>query len=678
MKRTISALLLAATFLAAPSATSAQQALNLQMADIRAFIEDVARVTGRTFIIDPRVQGNVSISSNAAIGRDELLDVLFSTLRANGLIAVPVSDSAYRVLPDQNAAQQPTDPRGSVGFATEVFRLNSIDAAAAMEVLRPLVGPQGVVLATPQGNTLVVADYTDNLDRISALLNQIDQDRTTIEVISLRNSSAREVIAAVNQLVATPGQQGGARNTRIALAPVESSNSIVLRGDPTLVQSVLAIITDLDRRAASTDDVRVVRLQHANAGTLLPVLQQLIGQTPTVPTNGQPGEMMTPAPAAAAAPSPGAAGVPAHSGFQTQPGRRANIALFEGTNALVISADPETQRILADVIRQLDTRREQVLVEAIVVEASDDTAKALGVQFLLGRQDRAAPFFATNYSNSAPSILALTGAIAGGNVSQPNDSNLQALRAAAIASLVGTQGALAGGAGVSNGLLFGMIVNAVRSDATSNILSTPSIMTLDNESASLLVGQEVPITTGEVLGVANTNPFRTVQREDVGVQLEVKPQINADGAITLVLRQEVSSVAGPVGTGSSELILNKREIQTTVLVDDGDIIVLGGLLDQNDRFQVDRVPGLGNIPIVGALFRSNTVDRTKRNLMVFIRPTIVRNPTDAQNVTAPRYDYIRNLQIGGRPGGRSSLDDAVQNYLHANPPVPTAPSGAPR
>jgi general secretion pathway protein D len=671
VKRIISALLLAASLLAAPSAVS-QQALNLQMADIRAFIEDVARVTGRTFIIDPRVQGNVTISSNAAIGRDELLDVLFSTLRANGLIAVPVGDSAFRVLPDQNAAQLPTAPNGSVGFATEVYRLNSIDAAAAMEVLRPLVGQQGVVLATPQGNTLVVADYTDNLQRIRTLLDQIDQDRTTIEVISLRNSSAREVIAAVNQLVTPPGQ-GPTRSSRIALAPVESSNSIVLRGDPTLVHSVLAIITDLDRRAASTDDVRVVRLQHANAERLLPVLQQLIGQTPTAPAGTSPGDVI---PAASAAPPlPGA---PALPGLQTQPGRRANIAWFEGANALIISADPETQRILADVIRQLDTRREQVLVEAIVVEVSDDTAKALGVQFLLGGDGKAAPFFATNYTNSAPSLLALTGAIAGGNAVPSGDSTLDALRAAAIASLIGTNGALAGGAGTSNGLLFGMIVNAVRSDATSNLLSTPSVMTLDNESASLLVGQEVPITTGEALGVANTNPFRTVQRQDVGVQLEVKPQINADGAITLVLRQEVSSVAGPVSTGYNELILNKREIQTTVLVDDGDIIVLGGLLDQNERLQVDRVPGLGNIPVLGALFRNNTVDRDKRNLMVFIRPTIVRNTADAQNVTAPRYNYIRDLQIGARPGAKSSLDDAVQNYLRANPPVSVPPGGPDR
>ncbi len=354
------------------------------MADIRAFIQDVARVTGRTFIIDPRVQGNVTISSNAAIGRDELLDVLFSTLRANGLIAVPIGDSAFRVLPDQNAAQHPTAPNGSVGFATEVFRLNSIEAAAAMEVLRPLVGPQGVVLATPQGNTLVVADYTDNLLRIRTLLDQIDQDRTTIEVISLRNSSAREIIAVVNQLVAPPGQ-AATRSSRIALAPVESSNSIVLRGDPTLVQSVLAIIADLDRRAASTDDVRVVRLQHANAERLLPVLQQLVGQTPTTPAGTAAGDAAPPASAAAPL-----AAAPALPGLQTQPGRRANIAWFEGANALVISADPETQRMLADVIRQLDTRREQVLVEAIVVEVSDDAAKELGVQFLLGGDGKAA------------------------------------------------------------------------------------------------------------------------------------------------------------------------------------------------------------------------------------------------------------------------------------------------
>lgn len=645
---------------------SGQDALNLRSADIRAFIQDVARVTGRTFIIDPRVMGTVTIAGEGTMNPAEMFEVFLSTLRANGLIAIPAGNNSYRIVPDQNAATQAAT---GAGFATEVYRLNNLDAAAAVELLRPLVGQQGVVLATPQGNTLVVADYADNLRRIRGLIAEIDRDRARIETVSLRNSSAREIIAAVNQLMATQGAQGPARNTRIALAPVESSNSIVVRGDPAVVQSVLAIIEDLDRRAASTDDVRVVRLQHASAEKLLPVLQQIIGQTPTQPGANNPGEGAPPQAAAA----------PPQTAVPQLAGRRANIAFFDGANALVISADPETQRILGDVIRQLDTRREQVLVEAIVVEVSDDTAKNLGVQFLLsGDSKSGAPFFATNYSNSAaPSLLAVTGAIAGaGNL--PSGTAADALRNNAIASLLNTNGALFGFGGRANDLLFGAIVNAVKSDAASNLLSTPSVMTLDNEKASLLVGQEIPVTTGEVLGSANVNPFRTVQRQDVGIQLEVKPQINVDGAITLLLRQEVSSVAGPVSATFNELVVNKREITTTVLVDDGDIVVLGGLLDQNQRLLYDGVPGLAEIPGIGALFRNRQIERTKRNLMVFIRPRIVRNPADAQTVTAPRYDYIRNQQIGGQlSGGRSTLEETVRDYIRANPPAPQPQSAAP-
>ncbi len=674
LKRMVVAFLAAGPLLTASVPGLGQEALNLRSADIRAFIQDVARVTGRTFIIDPRVMGTVTIAGEGAMNPADMFEVFLSTLRANGLIAIPSGDNSYRVVPDQGAAQQAAT---GAGFATEVYRLNNLDAAAAAEVLRPLVGPQGVVIATPQGNTLVIADYADNLRRIRGLIIEIDRDRSRIETVSLRNSSSREIIAAVNQLMATQGAQGPARNTRLTMAPVESSNSIIVRGDPAMVQSVLAIIADLDARAASTDDVRVIRLQHASAEKLLPVLQQIIGQTPTQPANGS-GE---------GGPPQGAAPplLPQQAAVPQLTGRRANIAFFEGTNALVISADPETQRILGDVIRQLDTRREQVLVEAIVVEVSDDTAKQLGVQFLVsGDAKSGAPFFATNYSNSAPSLLALTGAIAaGGNL--PAGGATDALRNNAIASVLGANGALFGLAGQANDLLFGMIVNAVKTDATSNLLSTPSVMTLDNERATLLVGQEVPVTTGEVLGSANVNPFRTVQRQDVGIQLEVRPQINVDGAITLRLRQEVSSVAGPVSATFSELVLNKREITTTVLVDDGDIVVLGGLLDQNQRMQYDRVPGLSDIPGLGAFFRNNDIQRTQRNLMIFIRPRIVRNAVDAQAVTAPRYDYIRTQQTGSPYyDGRSTLDEAVRQYLRANPPIapaaaspPPAPPAAP-
>jgi general secretion pathway protein D len=645
----------------------AQQALNLQSADIRAFIQDVARVTGRTFIIDPRVQGTVTIASDGPLQPEELVEVLMSTLRANGLIAVPAGGNAFRIVPDSSAAQQPpvSGEAGNV-FATEIFELNSIDAAAAAEVLRPLIGPQGVIQATPQGNILVIADYTDNLRRIRALITRIDLDQTAIRAVTLRNSSAAEIIDVVNQLLAPPGQEGAARSSRLSMAPVESSNSIVLRGEPLLLEQVVAIIADLDERAARTDDVRVVRLQHANAQTLLPVLQQLVGQTPT-PTAAAEGE----APEAEAAP-------PAQPIAASPTGRRANIALFQSANALIINADPETQRVLGDVIRQLDVRREQVLVEAIVVEVSDDTAKRLGVQFLLaGNDDSNVPFFATTYSNAAPNLLAITGAIAGEETLEEDSDTLAALRDLAVASLLRANGALFGFGGESNDALFGLIVNAVKNDAASNLLSTPSVLTLDNEEATLLVGQEVPITTGEVLSADNTNPFRTIQREDVGIQLEVKPQINAGGAITLLLRQEVSSIAGPLGPNIGEVVLNKREITTTVLVDDGDIVVLGGLLDQNDLLDVEKVPGLGDIPILGALFRSTAVERHKRNLMVFIRPTIVRNALDAQAITAPRFNYMRAREV--EANGVSALQEAVREYMRANPPYSPPPfsPGAP-
>jgi len=661
VKPLLKALCLSIPLIAAPMAAPAQQVVNLQNADIRAFIQDVAKVTGRTFIVDPRVQGTVTVASDRPMSRDELLEVLLSTLRANGLVAIPTGANAYRIVPDEGAAQQPGSVGRAAGFATEVFRLQSIDAATAAEVLKPLVGRQGVVIASPQGNSLVVADYADNLRRLRGLIARIDQDQGAMEIVSLRNGSAREIIGVINQLM---GGQGG-RTPRLAIAPVESSNAIVLRGDPAMVRQVKALIADLDQRAASTDDVRVIRLQHASAEKLLPVLQQLVGQalTPAANANGP-----TPAPISATpVAAPGAANAARRS---------ANIARFDGANALVISADPDTQRVLADVIRQLDSRREQVLVEAIVVEISDGVAQQLGVQFALGGQrGSGVPFFATNFPDTGPSLLGLGAAAAGDQVLDPDSSALQQLRAGALSALAGVNGGLGGFGGQSGDALFGAIIKAVKSDSGSNLLSTPSILTLDNEAASILVGQEIPVTTGEVLGDANSNPFRTIQRQNVGVQLEVKPQINAGGAITLFLRQEVSSVAGPVSAGYNELVLNKRELETTVLVDDGQVVVLGGLLDQNERLNTDKVPVLGDIPGLGALFRSTDKERQKRNLMVFIRPRIVRSQADAQALSAQRYNYVRADEAATYPDRRSELEALVRDYLAANPP--SAPTAAP-
>lgn len=648
----------------AASAVEQGQALDLQGVDLRAFIQDVSRATGSTFILDPRVQGTVTITSQARMQAPELLGVLLATLRANGLVAIPAGQNTYRVVPDEGAAQQPGSAgRDGLGYATEVFTLRHVDARAAAETLKGLVGRGGVVAPTPQGNGLLIADYADNLARLRALVAQLDQDRSDIRTIALRNSSAREIAAVLTRLVATPGAGEGARAGSISVIPVESSNTLMLRGDPAAVERFATVVVDLDQRASASGDVRVVRLQHADAGQLLPVLQQLVGQ----PHDS--GE----AAGAQAAANADEAAAPSLPG-----GRRAKLARFPGANAIVIAADAETQRMLAEVIAQLDTRRAQVLVEAIVVEVSDGTAKKLGVQFLLAGKDGNVPFAATNFPGDAPGLLPLAAAATVGRDAEEG-SSADDLGTAALQSLLGTAGGLLGIGGGNSDRLFGAIITAVKSDNQSNLLSTPSILTLDNQEARILVGQEVPITTGEVLGDANTNPFRTTERQDVGIQLEVRPQINPGGGITLALRQEVSAIAGVLSAGSADVVLNKREIETTVQVDDGHIVVLGGLLDQGESLSVDKIPVLGDIPVAGGLFRSKKRERTRTNLMIFIRPTILRTADDAREATAPRYEYMRESDPGVDAGERAALDAIVQDYLRAEPPrsANPAPAGTP-
>jgi general secretion pathway protein D len=344
------------------------------------------------------------------------------------------------------------------------------------------------------------------------------------------------------------------------------------------------------------------------------------------------------------------------------------------------------------VIRQLDVRRPQVLVEAIIVEISDTAAQQLGVQlFLSGLRGSSIPFGITNYSNIAPNIGTIAGAVAarelGGTTTTVTTSTGSTttttagtgsdLINTAASQLSGINGGLAGIALHSGSAIFGAILNAVRSDNQSNILSTPSIMTLDNVEGHILVGQEIPITTGQALSPNFDNTFRTVQRQNVGITLQVRPQINAGGTIKLDLRVEVSSIAGPVAAGSQDLILNKREIENTITIDEGDIVGVGGLLDDNDRRTLDRVPLLGDIPIVGNLFRSRGRARARTNLMVFIRPTILRTAEDAQEMSARRYNYVRGHQLIVNPNREPTLDELVRDYLGTVPPA-AAPGPQPR
>jgi general secretion pathway protein D len=659
---------LCAAFACAMPATAqdaAAPAMRMQNVDLRAFIQDVARATGTTFIVDPRVQGSVDVHRQQPMDNQDLIGVLLAVLRGNGLVAVPAGRATYRIVPDDIAAQQPGSLGGSgYGFATEVFTLQRLDARTAAETLKPLVGRGGVVMALPQGNRLLVADYADNIRRVRGLVDRIDRDTGSLDTVTLRNTSAREMAGTLAGVFGIAGNDPG---SALSILPVDSSNSLVVRGDAALVRQVVQMALDLDGRAERSGDVVVVKLQHASAEQLLPVLQQLIGQAPDgAAANG----------VAAAAPVDVAnAQVIAPAG-----GKRPTIVRYPGSNSLVIHADPDTQRTLLEVIRQLDERREQVLVEAIVVEISDDAARKLGAQLVVAGRDGTVPIAATQFSNADVGILPLAGSVlAERRDGDDEDPVADLAREAAARSLFGLSGSLFGIGGRRGDNLFGLVINAVQSDTGSNLLSTPSILTLDNEEARILVGQEVPLTTGEALSGNFDNAFRTIQREDVGIQLTVRPQINAGGGITLRIRQEVSAVAGPVSSDYQELILNKREIETNVVVDDGAMVVLGGLLDQSDRNTLQKVPLLGDIPVIGGLFRSRARSGNKTNLMVFLRPTILRGPEDAQRATAGRYGYIRDRQL--RDGqAEAALDALVRDYLRTVPPAmpaPLAPSPAP-
>ncbi|MCD2317170.1 type II secretion system secretin GspD [Sphingomonas sp. IC-11] len=684
----------------------AQTTLNVRDADIRAFIADAAKVTGRTFIIDSRVQGKVTVVTDRPLSRSEYFEVFLSTLRANGLVTVPTANGALRVQPIENAASQPgrigTSGAARNQFVTEIVRLSAIDAQSAVDTVRPLVSAQGSVSANRAGSSIVIADFADNVRRVREVLRRIDTDNNSTRVIALKNAGARDIATALQGLLGTPAQ---GQTASASVVPVEGANSVALRGDPSTVARLAQVALDLDQKAKSGTEIRVVFLEHADAAQLLPVLQQLVGQTPdAVPQNqlsqsnfgastgsngtgGQPSANAASQAQSESAPGGGSSG---QAAVQAQGGRApAVVTRFVGANAIVIAAPADIQRQLAEVVRQLDTRREQVLVEAIVAEVSDVTASRLGFQFLLGSLSGGA-FGATSFSNSAPNLLTIAGAIGAREVggttttvvapdgtrttTSTGNTASDALAQQAINSILGAGGGFAGfGGNIGGDTIFGTIINAVKSDTTSNLLQAPSLITLDNQEARILVGQEIPITTGQALSQNFDNAFRTVQRENVGIQLEVRPQVNSSGSIKLFLHQQVSSIAGPVSDDNSDLILNKREVETTLTVDDGQIAIIGGLLSDDERRTLEKLPLLGDIPVIGNLFRSKARQRSKTNLMVFIRPTILRSSEDNRRVTEQRYGYLRLQQGQHNPAREPSIDELVRDYMGAAAPIPSAP-----
>jgi len=609
-----------------------QHVINLQDVEMSVLIDDVSRITGYTFIVHPTVRGQVTVSSQTPLSTAEVFQVFLSTLRVHGFTAVPGRNGIYKIVPEQAAtAEAALASQGVVGdqVETAVFKLRSIAAVEAAKMIKPVTNPQGQVSTSAASNSVIVVDYASNIARVRALVDEIDEDRSSIVNVPLQNMSAAEMAKTLNGLMSGTSE---AFNYDVGAIAVDSSNSVVLRGDERDVARMADVARQLDQESRIADEtIKVLPLKFATAIDLDPILKGIGARMAEAASRGG---------STIAAPT---------------------VVAHEPTNSLVINAEPQILRQLERVVENLDVRRAQVLVEAIVVELSDQATRELGLQFVVGGgEDNTVPFATTNFTRNAPTILSLAGAFVPDDFS--GDTGSTSLAGAALNSLLNTNGALVGvGGETDDGLIFGAILNAVEGDVDSNILSTPSVMALDNESAFVTSGQEIPIVTGEALGANNQNPFRTVERQDVGVTLEIKPQISDGDTIRLNLRQEVSSIA-PI-SGASDIITNKRELSTTVLADDGEIIVLGGLIQDDRQDSVSKVPLLGDIPGVGRLFRTESTSRNRTNLMVFLRPTIIRDTETVREVTAIKYDYTREAQIEASQDGTSSLDEVVRELI---------------
>ncbi len=590
--------------------------LNLKDADINALIGTVAEVTGKNFIVDPRVKGKVTVISSRAMDSEEVYQVFLSILKVHGFAAVP-SGQVIKIVPDVSAKQDSipnaTDAQPGRGdeMVTRVIQVDNVAAAQLVPILRPLVPQQGHLAAYPTTNVLIISDRAENVSRLVSIIRRIDKvSDSEIEVIRLEHASAAEVVRVLNALSrGGPGQAKGSPGSKQTLVADERTNSVLLGGDRSSRLRLRAIISHLDTPLERGGNTKVIYLKYAKAADLVETLRG-VGKIQGVKTKGKPA---------------------ASSNIDKQ----LDIQADESTNALVITAPPALMRSLEAVIRQLDIRRSQVLVDAIIAEISEKKARELGVQWAFnGIGSNGAPVGGTNFDN--------TGGLSAASI-------IGGIASSAVPGF--TPGFIVGGGNVTDGgqLKWGAVLQALAADTNANILSTPSITTLDNEEAEIVVGQNVPFVTGSFsntagAGAGNTvNPFQTIRRQDVGLTLKIKPQINEGDAIMMEIEQEISSIAK--SAAASDIITNKRSIKTKVLIQDGQVIVLGGLIEDRVTETEQKVPLLGDLPIIGALFRSTGVNREKSNLMVFIRPVILRDEDTTDQYTAGKYNLLRARQF---------------------------------
>lgn len=617
----LAALLLTAMLAIAPATVTGQATItpNYKDADIQQIIEAVGAVTGKNFIIDPRVKAQVTMVSSTPMSADAFYEAFLSILQVYGYVAVP-SGSVIKILPDANARQLPgwegaaKTNRRADDIVTQVVQVDNVAAAQLVPILRPLIPQYGHLAAHPASNMLIVSDRAANVDRITSIIRRIDKSSDEeYEVIRLMHASAAETVRVVSSLQQAAGaaENGGRRTTVVA---DERTNSVLVSGDKADRLRLRTLIAHLDTPLEDGGDTRVRYLRYADALDLATKLESQYS------------------------------GEPAEEGGPPTSTTEITIWADEQTNALVITAPPKTMRSMMSVIDKIDIRRAQVLVEAIIVEVSADKSAELGITWAAYNEGDFAG--GTNFSGLTPGVVGLGSAL-GDNAT------------ATIADVV-TDGINIGAGRISDsGTSFVALVQALEAEADTNIMGTPTLVTMDNEEAEINVGQEVPFVTGSFTntGAAGgaVNPFQTVEREQVGLTLKLTPQINEGDAVLLEIEQEISSLAS--STEAVDLITNNRTVTTSVIVNDRDTLVLGGLIQEELRDVEQRVPILGSIPFLGSLFRADRTEVRKTNLMIFIKPTILRDSIATAYETNTKYEAIRNMQLAEIGTGRDLFPD---------------------
>ena len=640
MKRFISVshvVILSFLFMFSQASWSEEQTwkVNLKDADIRAFVTQVSDITGYSFVIDPRVKGKVTVISNAPMDRDAVYEMFLSVLQVHGFSAIP-SEGVIKIVQQNEAKQKATNLRllsrvPAEQLVTRVIQVKNANALELVPILRPMVAKYGHLAGVAAANALIISDHISNIKRISGIIEELDSpSQYELEVIQLDEAWVGDMVKLLEELAPSELGKSGAKASakKFSVVADERSNRLIIKGDENFRDKIKQLIAKLDQPAATSGTTKVVRLKHADAKEMAELLKGIMGDISSESKD---------------------------QGAKKSSGAAATVYADEGINALVIRAEPSVLQETEEIIRQLDIRRAQVLIEAAIVEIGDENTKGLGVQWALYDAGGAIPGALTNFGEVGVSAASVLSAIAADDPS-------------AVGGVA--QGGLTMGIGQENsGTSWGALIQALDSNIDANLLSTPKIITMDNQESSIIVGQNIPIKTGEstTAGDGTSNPFTTITREDIGVKLVVTPSISEGDLVRLEITQEISSIADSVDV-ATDIVTQKREIKTNVLADDGETIVLGGLITEDYRVKVSKVPFLGDIPWVGALFRSTENKREKRNLLIFLRPTILRDKLRTKEITEEKFNALWELNLGIKED-RGRIRERSEGEIIPRPPV---------